>query len=324
MRDALEMLRDSFARSLRARNKTPKTIEAYISAVDQFISFLENPPAGDAAELLARHPVHDEGDIRRAHVEAYIGHILTRWKASTAVNRFSGLQQWFRWMVGEPDLDIEVSPMLGMERPVIPETHPDIVPIQNIKAILATCDPKTFMGLRDTAIICLFCDTGIRLAECAGLMKEEIIDGVRVPSVNLDTNDVYVMGKGRRPRTVSFGAKTSLAIDRYLRAGRRKHPLAYRPELWLSGHARHATPLSGSGIRQMIDRRADEADVPHVHPHQLRHTWADGEKRSGLSEEDLMRQGGWRSDTMVRRYGAAAAEDRAREAHRRHSFMDQI
>lgn len=324
MRDALEPLAKSFARSLRAGNYSPKTVEAYGEAVSQFIGFLENPPAGDPAELLAEHPITDEAEIRRAHVEAFIVDILTNRSPATAVNRFSGLQQWFRWMVEQDDLDVAVSPMAGMSRPIIPETHPPVVAIQHIKAILATCDPKTFLGLRDAAIITLFCDTGIRLSECAGLMKDEIIDGVRVPSVNLDTNDVHVFGKGRRPRTVSFGARTALAIDRYLRAGRRKHPLAYRPELWLSGQGRYKNPLTGSGIRQMINRRADLAGVPHVHPHLFRHTWADGEKRAGLSKEDLKRQGGWRSDAMVERYGAAAADERAREAHRRRSFMDQI
>lgn len=323
MPDALVMLRDSFRRSLRAQHKAPKTLEAYLAAVDQFITFLDDPPPGDAAELLAQRPVEDENDIRPAHVEAYIAHVLEHRKPSTAVNRYSGLQQWFRWMVKQPDLELAVSPMANMERPFIPEEYPEIVPVQNIKAILKTCNLKEFAGVRDAAIISLFCDTGLRLAELAGLMAVEVLNGVRVPSVNLDTNDVYVMGKGRRPRTVAFGDTTSVAIDRYLRA-RAKHKQKDRPELWLSGQARYKGAISAHGIRQMIDRRADEAQVPHIHPHQFRHTWADGQKRSGLSEEDLMRQGGWRSRVMVNRYGAAAAEERAREAHRRHSFMDQI
>ena len=87
-----------------------------------------------------------------------------------------------------------------------------------------------------TAIIRVLIDTGMRLAECAG---------IRVDDVDFDDNVVVVTGKGRRERAVPFGAKSALAIDRYLRApcappagvmfcvvGRaegRAHRLRYRP-----------------------------------------------------------------------------------------------
>ena len=38
---------------------------------------------------------------------------------------------------------------------------------------------------------------------------------------------------------------------------------------------------------------------------------------SGCQEGDLLRLAGWRSRTMLSRYGASAAGERAREAHHR-------
>jgi integrase/recombinase XerC len=122
-------------------------------------------------------------------------------------------------------------------------------------------------------------------------------------------------------RGVSSGAKTTLAIDRYLRA-RKKRKQSFRPELWLNERERGR--LTHWGIEQMIARRCKMAGVPHVHPHQLRHTWAHQFKLAGGDRGDLKRMGGWKSDQMVDRYGASAADEQARQAHKKISFGDQL
>jgi integrase/recombinase XerC len=289
----------SWVRSLRARNLSPKTVKTYREAAEGLGAYLARTKG--PADLAA---------IQREHVEGFIVHLLDNATDSTANNRYRGLQQFFKWALDEGE--IQADPMARMKPPVITEKAVPILSDDTLKKLLKACAGRECTELRDTAIIRVLIDTGMRREEVATIMVDDL---------DLDTDSVTVTRKGRRPATLDLSAKTCQALERYLRV-RSREPLARRPELWLG--EKHRGALTADGVRQMLDRRCDQASIPRINPHQFRHTAADFAMKSGMSDNDIMRNFGWKSRQMLARYAAATADERAREAHKRLSPGDRV
>jgi len=159
-------------------------------------------------------------------------------------------------------------------------------------------------------MIRLLLDCGIRVSELCGLT---------VAGLNLDDGMALVLGKGGKVRPVYFGARTARALDRYLRL-RGQHRWAHLDRLFLTQRG----PLSTDGARERIRVRGLAAGIEDVHPHRFRHTFAHDFLMAGGQERDLKRLAGWTSDTMLERYGASAADVRAKSAAQRLKRGDRV
>jgi site-specific recombinase XerD len=247
--------------------------------------------------------------IHREHIETFLVHLQQTRSASTAANRYRSLRQLFRWL--EEDGETPSSPMARMRPPSVEEKAVPVIPDDDLRTLIRACQGQGFETRRDTALILVFLDTGARLSEVADLQLE-----------NLDlyrSATLLVRGKGSRERVLKVGPKTSKALDRYLRV-RDRHPETDSRWLWLGKQGR----LTGSGIAQMLRRRCAQAGIDTINPHQFRHTFSHNWLAAGGGEQDLMMLTGWKSREMLARYGASAAAERARDAHRWLSPVERL
>lgn len=166
---------DSFIRDFRVQNPSPRTVEAYTESARQLEDFL-----GSNGRPL------DPVRIGRGDVADFLNHLQDEGRSPATVRvRFSSLRCFFNWLVDEGE--IEHSPMARLRGPKIPEKAPEGLGEAELAALFRTCDGKDFESRRDTAILRMFLDTGLRRTELAT---------IKLAEVNGDAQFVKVVSKG--------------------------------------------------------------------------------------------------------------------------------
>jgi site-specific recombinase XerD len=293
----LQDLQRSFLHHLRAEGRSPATLRLYGQAVTFFSRWLESE--GRTATL---------DELNRPAIREWLAVLGEDHEPGTVKVRYRGLYRFCVWLVDEGELDS--NPMAKMSPPTLKMKPVPIISDTDLTALLKACSGKEFNDRRDEALVRLLLDCGLRVSEACGL---------RLDQLDLDQGMALVKGKGSKVRPIYFGARTARALDRYVRM-RSRHRWAHLDALFLTQRG----ALSPDGARERVSVRARIAGIDHTWPHRFRHTFAHDFLMAGGQERDLKRLAGWSSDVMLERYGASAADARAKAAAQRLKRGDRV
>ena len=285
----------TFLLTCKVNELSPHTIECYEYKIGVFISFCHSLGVTDPAQVTA-------DDVRQ-----FILHLQENNNSVSVSDYYKCIKRFFNWLVEEGVL--ESSPMARIRMPKV--EHKVIIPFkpEQLKTLLKFCDPSTFCGLRNRALILTFVDTGVRLEE---MWKMNIED------LDLGRGIITIQGKGANERVVSVGIGARKALLRYL-LSRHDRLLC----VWVTEESRPLTYDGLAMIFKTLKKRVDFSDV-RCSAHTFRHTFATRALMNGASEFEVQSLLGHSTLAMTRRYAATLKSEQAVIAHKNFSPVDNL
>ena len=280
-----------------SRNLSPNTIGYYRDRISLFFGYCQ------------KMKINRLADITPAVVRAYISYSLNKGYSDKTTNHgVIALKVFFHFLMDEER--IATSPTdrikpIKMERKIIQTFGKE-----HVEAMLARCDRRTFIGIRNYTLMIIFLDTGLRVSEVCGL---------RLSDVDWSNCLLMVLGKGGKQRLVPFGQSLRGILLEYVA---RRGEIDNEDHLFLN---QYADPLSRRVVLATFHRIGKAAGVNgvRVSPHTFRHTFAKNWILSGGDSFSLQRILGHTTQQMVSQYVNLAVED-LQVQHSKFSFADHL
>lgn len=234
------------------KNYSLNTIKSYHKDLIEFILYLEKIGVKSLSALESHH------------LRSYLLFLKTQKKSlPTVARKISSIRSFLKFLSKNKKISCNLFfylsiPKLSKKIPLVP-TEEEIESF-----ILSLEKEEKFLKIRDRALFEIAYGCGLRVSEIANLTLDQI---------NLSSQIIRVLGKGKKERIVPFGKKALEVLENYLKL---REAFLYK----LKKNTNYVflnfkgEKLTERGIRYITKKQAKKRGLIYLHPHTLRHAFA--------------------------------------------------
>jgi len=266
--DTVKNLLPKFVESLKTKGRSPATVLAYRSDLEQLVEF-----------LIKKEKVTPD-QVRPDDLDSFRDTLLNdKYTPKSVSRKLNAVKTFFRWMIDQNLITSD--PSSSVAHPKIDNVLPKFMSQLEYRALRDVTRSDT----RIAAIVELILQTGLRISEVANLK-----------TANLKGNEMLVEAYATQPqRTIPLNRPGKDVIDSYI-AIRPKVDSAY---VFIS---KNGKPLAVRNIRASIARYMQKADLPNYSVNDLRTTFMVENLKNGVDIVLLSQVSGHKRLSTTERY----------------------
>lgn len=177
------------------RNFSAHTIKAYVSDILSFLIWLNDKNAEEVNYKTLREFL--------LFIQKF------NYSKTTTARKIASIRTFYRYLYREKI--IEINPASNIRAPKRGKSLPRFLTEQEIEQILNNIKIETPAGYRNRTILELLYATGMRISELSGL---------NFGNLNLENNEIKVLGKGGKERIVLVSTRAKDFLNTYIKTAR--------------------------------------------------------------------------------------------------------
>ncbi|MDO8340998.1 MAG: tyrosine-type recombinase/integrase [Candidatus Woesebacteria bacterium] len=237
--DTIKSLLPKFMASLTEKGRSPATILAYRSDLEQLVEFL------------TKGSIATPDQVKLSNLDSFRDTLLSEKYTPKSVSRkLNAVKTFFRWMVEQNYLSTDLSK--SVSHPKVEASMPKFLTPLEYRALRDAVrnDPRI------SAMIELILQTGLRISEVAN---------IKTTAINGET--IKIEGYATQPeRTIPLNKPAKEAIEKYMI----ERPKVVSEYIFIS---KTGKPLAVRNIRASVDRFIQKAELPKYSVNDLRTTF---------------------------------------------------